>query len=111
MLAKKYRLPVQSMIGKRGGEVRFTHFLLKFFPSALKYARFGVILKKGIAKKASDRNRVRRVIFDVVRKLNAPELLPNRDIIIIVGRSAIHLKSADLNHEMQAVIGGIMSHK
>lgn len=108
MLAKKYRLPVQFVVGKKGEEMRFRNFLFKIFPSRLPYSRFGIILKKGIAKKAVDRNRARRTIFDVVRKLNAAILLPNRDIIIIVGKSALQLEPEIFIQEMQSAISGIM---
>ncbi len=95
------------MIGKNGKETRFTHFSFKIFPSSLPYSRFGVILKKGIAKKAVDRNRTRRMIFDAIRKSNAPVTLLNRDIIIIVGKSATQLPQETLSREIHSAISCI----
>ena len=108
MLAKKYRLPVQSAVGKKGKEMHFSHFLIKIFPSRLPYSRFGVVLKKGIAKKAVDRNRVRRTIFDAIRKMENATAVPNRDIIAIVGKAAPQLKREVLISEIQAAISAII---
>lgn len=88
--------------------MRFPHFLVKIFPSQLSYSRFGVILKKGIAKKAVDRNRARRIFFDAIRKTENATQVPNRDIMIIVGKSALQLKTEILISEIQSAIGGII---
>lgn len=104
MLAKKYRLPVQSAVGKKGKEMHFPHFLIKIFTSQLPYSRFGVVLKKGIAKKAVDRNRVRRTIFDAIRKTENSTAIPNRDIIIIVGKAVPQMKREILTAEITAAI-------
>lgn len=69
MLAKKYRLPIGLMVGKRGPSAKSRYFLLKIFPSILNFNRFGVIINKKAAKKASDRNKLKRTVFRFFEKL------------------------------------------
>ena len=88
--------------------MHFSHFLIKIFPSQLPHSRFGVVLKKGIAKKAVDRNRVRRTIFDAIRKTENATAFPNRDIIIIVGKAAPQMEKEVLTSEIQNAISAII---
>lgn len=75
MLAKKYKLPIQKFVGKRG-EIRKTpYFLLKIFslPSEAlvkegRHSRFGVTISVKVAKKATDRNRFKRMVYNFVRE-------------------------------------------
>lgn len=108
MLAKKYRLPVQTAVGKKGKETHFPEFLIKIFPSGLPHPRFGVVLRKGIAKKAVDRNRIRRIIFDAIRKSENFAALPNSDVVIIVGKPATQIKNDDLTSKIQKAISAII---
>ena len=100
MLAKKYRLPIQTAIAKRGKEIRSVYFLIKIFAGSLPYSRFWVILKKGIVKKSTDRNRVKRIIFETIRKSGFPLKISGADVLIIISASAVKLPKDELAEEL-----------
>ncbi len=65
MLSKKQRLPIQLFLGKRGKLLKSSYFLVKTLPGELNYSRFGVVISKKTAKKAVDRNRLKRIVYDL----------------------------------------------
>lgn len=67
MLAKKYRLPIQSVIKNKAQPVRGRFFFLKIYSPALNYGRFGVIISKKTAPAATLRNKLKRVVYDFIR--------------------------------------------
>lgn len=82
MLPKKYRLPIQSVVGKKSHFTKKSDiFLIKFFDSTLSYRRFGVIVGKQVAAKATERNRIKRIIFQVVRAHTTTT--PVMDVLIL----------------------------
>lgn len=109
MLAKKYRLPVQTAVGKKGKETHFPDFLIKIFPNSLTHPRFGVILKKGVVKKAVDRNRIRRTVFDAIRNSENFAALPNLDVMIIAGKPVVQMKKEILISRIQSAISAIIN--
>ena len=109
MLAKKYRLPVQTVIGKKGKDMRFPNFLIKIFSSSNIYSRFGVVLKKGTVKKASDRNRIRRAIFDAIRIRQKDFEFPNADFLIIAGSSVSSLPVSEIKKEISGTFDVIIN--
>ncbi|MBU6141795.1 ribonuclease P protein component [Patescibacteria group bacterium] len=107
MLAKKYRLPIQSTRDMRGRTIPFPEFSVKVFPSPFPYARFGVVLKKGTVKKASDRTRLRRIFFNALREMHAPKLLSRSDLLFIVNAAASRTDAHDLTRSVAAAVRGI----
>lgn len=80
MLAKKYRLPIQSVIGKKEwGKLKTPFFLIKIFSNQFSYARFGIIISKKVAPKATARNRIKRIIFSACN----PKENAGKDFLII----------------------------
>lgn len=66
MLSKKNRLSryqIQKVI-KKGRRFNFGFFSFKILANQLDSARFAVVVPKSLAKKATDRNRLRRIIFE-----------------------------------------------
>ncbi len=104
MLAKKYRFPIQSTQGMRGHTFPFPGFSVKVFPTSLPYARFGVILKKGIVKKASDRTRLRRIFFNALRSIDAPKIVSRRDMLFIANAAAPDIVPEDLAGSIAAAV-------
>lgn len=80
MLAKKYRLPIQDFVGKNGRVVKTPFFLIKAFPAQFPYSRFGIIINKKAAQKATARNKIKRIIFSALD----PKQKPARDFLIII---------------------------
>lgn len=66
MIAKKYRLPVQSMRGKRGLLIKGRYFSITVFPAIKEYAQVAVVVGTAVDKRASTRNRIKRVLYDGV---------------------------------------------
>ena len=64
MLAKKYRLPVHRFPAGAKTFYRGEHITLKTSNNNLFYNRVGVIVTRKTAPKATERNRLRRKIFD-----------------------------------------------
>ena len=91
MLSKKYRLPIQEFLLKRAQIKRSPYFTVKIFDTALPYSRFGVIISKKIAPKATTRNRLKRLIFSRCYPTSGTPKAgkPPRDVLIIVQKSAI----------------------
>ncbi|MEZ4156620.1 MAG: ribonuclease P protein component [Candidatus Paceibacterota bacterium] len=64
MLAKKYRLPVQSTLKKRAETTaRGRYFLIKKYKASHSYARIAFVVSTKVSKKAVERNRVRRALY------------------------------------------------
>jgi len=94
MLAKKYKLPVQSFVKKAGKTHRSRHFLLKVFDPAKKYSRVGVIISRKTAAKAAKRNQLKRIVFNFFRQHIAA--LPIKDYLVIVLPSAAEADKEEL---------------
>lgn len=92
MLAKKYRLPIQSVLGKGGKVIKTPFFLLKIFSSRFPYSRFGIIISKKVAAKSTDRNRLRRIIFSAL----GPKENSGKDFLIIVSPKIKELKKEEI---------------
>jgi ribonuclease P protein component len=85
MLPKKFRLPIQQWMKKRGRKIitkKSNFFIVKFMSNGLGYSRFGIIISSKIQKKAVERNRLKREIFNFIR-LNNFHLRPGKDFLVV----------------------------
>lgn len=98
MLPKKNRLPVQSVVNKKGRIYRGALLTIKVFSTTLPLSRFGVVISKNLIKKATERNRVKRIIFESARiVLNK---WPTADYLVIVSNPKIlELNQNKINEE------------
>ncbi|MDP3999450.1 MAG: ribonuclease P protein component [bacterium] len=103
MLAKKYRLPIQSVVKKSGQTARSRYFLLKFFPNQLEFNRIGVIISKKVAKGAVVRNKIKRTLFNSLKEFVKNGSNDKRDFLIIVSPQAASLNPEELKKEIQAI--------
>lgn len=85
MLSKKQRLPIQEFLLKRAEIKRSPYFTVKTFATTLPYSRFGVIISKKTAPMATERNRIRRLIFAECSHFKGRPA----DVLIIVQKGAI----------------------
>ncbi len=67
MLSKKYRLPIQSFLKTKGKVFKTPYFLLRIFPANFSYSRFGVVVSRKTAARATERNRLRRLAYNFLR--------------------------------------------
>lgn len=100
MLAKKYRLPIQTVIGKNGQSFRGRYFLLKIFPNSMPHNRFGIIISKKLAVKATRRNSLKRAIFHVLENyiFSGKE---KKDFLIIVSSGVKELDKEGVNKQLR----------
>ncbi len=70
MLSKKYRLSRSQIqvLAKKGKGQNLNLIGVKIFPNQLSYSRFACVISKKVANKAVQRNRLKRVIFDELKK-------------------------------------------
>ena len=85
MLAKKFRLNRKqiNLIYKRGRGKRLGEMGIKFLVNNESFSRYSVIIPKAVIKKVTERNRLRRIIFDELSRLKSNQ---NADIILRVFR-------------------------
>lgn len=104
MLAKKYRLPIQSVLNKRGQSFKSRSFLFKIFLGVVDYNRFGVVISKKVDKKAVVRNKLKRIILDAAKKfvcLTNDKNKTKHDILIIVSSAVAKLEKTDIIKEIE----------
>jgi len=93
MLSKKQRLPIQLFLGKKGKLLRSSYFSVKILPGELKYSRFGVVVSKKTAKKAVDRNRLKRIVYDLAGAYKDDILAGDYIISILLPAAGLSKKS------------------
>jgi len=107
MIPKKQRVPVQSFPRIAHRAFRGQFFGAKTAPNGLTYNRVGVLITKKYSKKAVERNRLRRQIFDLFRLetdlLNekCPEGVEGKDLLIVVNHSIIDKDSGEIIKELK----------
>ena len=70
MLAKKNRLSrleIQKVI-KKGKRFNFGFLSFKILANQFDFARFAVVVPKSLVKKATERNRLRRIMFEELKQ-------------------------------------------
>ena len=101
MLAKKYRLPIQEFIGRRGNQAKTGFFILKSFPPEKDYRRLGAVISGKVLRKSTPRNRLRRTIFDFFTRQQ--KTLPVKDYLIIVLAPVARLQEEELKRELEKI--------
>lgn len=83
MLSKKYRLPVQSVIGKTPVTTyRGRYFSVKRFAPTRGLTRVGVVVPASIVKTSSRRTAYRRALYTAVR-MNLELISPGEYLVLI----------------------------
>ena len=101
MLAKKYRLPIQTTLNKSGRTFRSRSFLIKSFLNGLGFNRFGVVISKKVDKRSIKRNLIKRIIFDLSGKFVHTKNADKTDILFIVSPAMIKTEKADIIKELE----------
>jgi len=103
MLAKKYRLPIQSFIKKSGRSFRGHYFLFKIAPNNLAFNRFGIIISKKVDTKSTARNKLKRLMFDAVKEFLV-SAKAHADFLIIVSPNIMNLNPEEIKKELKNTI-------
>ncbi|MCK9186610.1 ribonuclease P protein component [Candidatus Gracilibacteria bacterium] len=86
MIAKKFKIPKKyiELILKKGESFDSKLFVVRFWENKIGFPRFRIIVSTKFAKKAVDRNRVRRQVYEALRLIikEKPSLKP-LDMILI----------------------------
>jgi len=102
MLPKKQRLPIQRSIGKKAKTFRGKTFSLKIFHPEAEFSRFGVVISSKVSKKATERNRIKRQIFNFCRE--AAPRLPLADYLVIAAPPAAKLNKEEIEKELNELL-------
>ena len=72
MLAKQYRLTRKQigLIHKKGRRFSMGKIGIKYTPNQQEHARYAINISTSVYKNATDRNRLRRIVYEEVGKLN-----------------------------------------
>ena len=108
MLAKKFRLPIQSVLNKSGRTFRSRSFLIKTFSNQLDFNRFGVVISKKVSKLAVKRNLIKRIVLDTTKKFVDSENKNKIDVLIIISPAMIKMKKTDIIKELDEVLPKII---
>ena len=84
MLAKRYKLNIGEFIKKRPTFVKKgPFFAVKIVKNDLPYSRFGVVVGKKVDKRATERNKIKRMFYEVIRK-RALQNISGQDVMIAI---------------------------
>lgn len=84
MLAKRYKLNIAEFIKKRPTFVKKgPFFAVKTVSNGLSYSRFGVVVGKKVDKRATERNKIKRMFYRVIRERNLQNI-PGQDMMIVI---------------------------
>jgi len=84
-----------TFVFENAGSTRDRYFTILWRPSAAGITRLGLAISKKYLKKATDRNRIKRLIRESFRKNGA--ILPKIDIIVLAGQSIGTASSNEVN--------------
>ena len=104
MLSKQYRLPIQSIPKKDGRTIKGRYFLFKVFPNDLSFNRFGIIISKKVAKKSTERNRLKRLMFNALKDDLLPRQGAGNDFLIIVSPNILKLSPEEIKKELKQYV-------
>jgi len=115
VLKKKNRVSARKEISElRGGEMIYQSpiFGLLMLDKKDKEKRFLFVVSKRISKKAVERNRIRRVLSEVIR-LNLEKIKPGVRLSFLIRRSILEWKWKDIKDEVEGVLirKGLMEKK
>lgn len=84
MLAKRYKLNIAEFIKKRPSFVKKgPFFAAKTVKNDLSYSRFGVVVGKKVDKRATERNKIKRMFYRIIRERNLNTIF-GQDVMITI---------------------------
>lgn len=108
MLSKKYRFHSRGgvrYVYQKGKTVRSPKVSLVFTPNNRGFTRFAVVISKKVIKSAVGRNRVRRRVYEVLRR-NFDQIPKKHDYIFVI----YHRDIKDMPFgELEKLLGGLVA--
>ena len=108
-LPKKNRLSDKSGIEKvfkKGKRLDSELFSIKFLPAGNNSSKFAIVVSLKISKKAALRNKIRRMISEIIR-LNISKLKPGYSIVLMVKPAVLDKGAEDLEKFLMKELGRI----
>lgn len=100
MLQRKYRLPAYAKLNN--SHVVVTHFFIaKYQKNILGYNRFGFVVSKQVDKRATIRNRVKRIVRSSVEDKTT---LGSYDTLFVLKRTVVAAARKEIENEMGKVV-------
>ena len=108
MLAKKFHLSRKDNIKEivtKGTELRSPYFIIKTCPSDQEPTRFAIVVSAKISKKAVERNKLRRRIYEIIR-LNLSDFsqVSPQKIVILTRTRALNMTYKTLETELKKLL-------
>ncbi len=105
MLAKKFRLQIQDWFKKREKTAvrKSDFFIIRFRPNSLPFSRFGILISRKISRGATKRNKIKRIIFNLIR-LKKLQKFTKRDVLITVLAPTTKLTKTEIKKEIEKLI-------
>ena len=107
MLAKKNRLTKDrdfDLVFKKGRTIDGKFVFFKLGKNDLQISRFGFIIGKKISKKAAVRNKIKRMLREIIKE-KMEKIKPGFDIIVGVRPSIIEKDYQDIKKEVENLLG------
>ncbi len=107
MLAKKFHLPIQKWLKDKKKKIitkKGNFFIVKISPNEFNFSRFGIIISARTIKKATQRNRLKRKIFDFIRLKKINFLGPGRDVLIITRPPVVQALKIEMEKELNLLL-------
>lgn len=84
MIAKRYKLNIAEFIQKRPSFVKKgPFFAVKIAANGLSHSRFGVVVGKKVDKRATERNRIKRLFYRTINERKIQNI-PGQDAMIVI---------------------------
>jgi ribonuclease P protein component len=100
MLHKQYRLPATTRLGN--ATTFTTHlFILKVKKNDLTHNRFGFVVRKTVDKRATERNRIRRVFRSCIEEM-LPQFSLGHDMLFLLKRPILEMERDALYNEVHS---------
>lgn len=103
MLKKKNRLPAGCFKAKYSEHKRNRLFYVKIKPNGLSLSRFGIVITKSVERRAVGRNRLRRIIYRLLREKKF-DLASGRDVIIFVYPEALNADKKNMGFALNELL-------
>jgi len=107
MLSKINRLSSNrefQNIYRKGRSNTSPYFSVTVLPNRLGINRFGIVVSKKVAKKAVDRNRIKRQSREIIANLNKNVRNKQYDIIVSVRNNALNAKYDTLKSDLETLL-------
>lgn len=92
-----------NLVWRKGRSYFSRYLLLKMLKKKIKYTRFGIIVSNKVSKKATQRNRLKRRIREILR-LKLDKITPGHDCVIVVKAGILERTYQEIDREIKNIL-------